>query len=105
MHKTVKEKPGSPWRLQDVGDVRAMGYLQRKGGGTNPRERSVLQSTKLTGVGDLKSVLTSDTEMQGLEFAQMVFSLALVQYFLTMLTSPTFWNNDVYYVLLNVESM
>ena len=46
---------------------------------------NVLQSTKLEGCGDLKSILTSDMEMQSLEFAQMVFSLALVQYFLTIL--------------------
>ena len=57
------------------------------GSGTSPRERSVLQSTKLKGIGDLKSALTSDVEMQSLEFAQLVFGLALVQYFLTMLLS------------------
>ena len=44
----------------------------------------MLQSTKLNGVGDLKSILTSDMEMQSLEFAQLVFSLALVQDFLTI---------------------
>ena len=44
----------------------------------SPRERSVLQSTKLKGVGDLKSILTSGMEMQGLEFAQLVSVLALV---------------------------
>jgi hypothetical protein len=38
----------------------------------------VLQSTKLKGVGELKSILTSDMEMKSLEFAQLVFSLALV---------------------------
>ena len=38
------------------------------GSGTNPRERSVLQSTKLKGVGDLKSVSTSDIKMQSLDF-------------------------------------
>ena len=56
----------------------------------------MLQSTKLKGVGDLKSTLTSDMEMQSLEFAQLVFGLALVQYFLTM----TFCN--VYPVMLEV---
>lgn len=58
--------------------------------GTSPRERSVLQSTELKGVGDLKSVLTSDMEMQSLEFSQLGFGLALVQYFLTMLPSLCF---------------
>ena len=33
------------------------------GSGTSPRERSVLRSMKLKGVGDLKSALTSDMEM------------------------------------------
>ena len=54
------------------------------GSQTSPRERSVLQSTKLKGVGDLKTALTSDMEMQSMEFAQLDFSLDLVQCFLTM---------------------
>ena len=44
---------------------------------TNPRERSVLQSTKLKGVGDLKSALTSDMEKQSLECVLLVLGLAL----------------------------
>lgn len=60
------------------------------GKGTSPRERSVLQSTKLKGVGDLKRVLTSDMELQSLELAQLVFCLALVQYFPTTLSSLCF---------------
>jgi hypothetical protein len=55
------------------------------GYGTSLRERRMLQSTKLKGVGDLK---TSDMEMQILECAQLVFSLALVQCFLTVLPPP-----------------
>jgi hypothetical protein len=54
-----------------------------------PRERSFLQSTKMKGVGDLKSALASDVEMQSLE---------IVQYFLTMM----FWNDGVYPVMLGV---
>jgi hypothetical protein len=45
----------------------------------------VLQSAKLKGLGDMKSTLTSDMEMQSLEFAQMIVGLALVQYFLAFL--------------------
>ena len=56
------------------------------GSGTNPRDSSMLQLTKLKGVGNLKSALTSDTETQNLEFALLVFGLASVQYFLTMLS-------------------
>ena len=60
---------------------------------TNPRERSVLQSTKLEGVGDLKSALTSDMEMLGVEFSLLVFSLALAQYFpLCSLFSHSEWD-------------
>ena len=50
----------------------------------------MLQSTKLKGIGDLKSVLTSDMELQSLEFAQLVFGLVLVQYFLTVFPSLHF---------------
>jgi hypothetical protein len=42
--------------------------------GTSPRERSVLQPAKIKGVRDLKSVLTSNMEMQRSEFAELVFS-------------------------------
>ena len=38
-------------------------------------ERSVLQSTKLKGVGDLKRTLISDMKIEILEFAQLVFVL------------------------------
>jgi hypothetical protein len=54
------------------------------GSGSSPRERNVWQSTKLKGVGDLKSALTSDTKRQNLEFALMVSDPALVQYFFTV---------------------
>ena len=40
-----------PWRLKDVKDARAMGYMLRKlltGSGTSPGESSLLQSTKMT---------------------------------------------------------
>jgi hypothetical protein len=58
-------------------------HLQKllTGSGTSPRERN-----KAKRVGDLK---TSDTERQSLEFAQMVFGLALVNYFFTMLSFRT----------------
>ena len=39
-----------PWRLKDVKDARAMGYMLRKlltGSGTSPGESSLLQSTKM----------------------------------------------------------
>lgn len=45
----------------------------------------MLQPTKLEAVRDVKIALILDTWIQNLEFALLVFSLALVQYFLTML--------------------
>ena len=67
------------------------------GHGTGQRERSVLQSTQLDGVGDRKSILTSDMEVRSSEFAQLVFSLALVQDFLNMIPSLHF--GKVTYIL------
>ena len=69
MFKAVKLKPGLPWRTQGVRDVRVMGYLPRRAANrewTRPRERSILKSAKLNGVGDLRSALTSGMEMQSL---------------------------------------
>ena len=45
----------------------------------------------------MKRILTSDMVMQRLEFSQLVLSLALVQYFLTMLPSIHF--GTVMYIL------
>lgn len=56
----------------------------------SPRERSVLQARKLKGCGDLKSILTSHTKMQSLQFSQHVFSLALFQHFFTYDLFPPF---------------
>ncbi|KAL6033305.1 hypothetical protein STEG23_014953, partial [Scotinomys teguina] len=65
--------------------------LKRAANGVEPaQERSVLQSTKLKEIGDLKSISTLDMEMQNLQFAQLAFGLALVQYFLTLPLSPYF---------------
>ena len=50
--QTLKEEAVTlklPWRLKDVKDARAMGYMLRKavtGSGTSPGESSLLQSTK-----------------------------------------------------------
>ena len=61
-----------------------MGYLPRRDAdsyGTSPRERSVLQSAELEGVGDLKSQIspwTSDTELQDLKFVLLVFSVGII---------------------------
>lgn len=60
------------------------------GSGARSREGSFLRSSNIKVIRDLKSILTTDTEMQRLEFAQLVFCPALAQSFLTM----TFWNDN-----------
>jgi hypothetical protein len=70
-----------PWRPQDVWDARAMRYLLRKAAKKEwkqPRRKKFVAINKdEKGVGDLKTTLTSDMEMQSLEFAQPVSCLAL----------------------------
>ena len=88
LNEGMKVKLGLTWRPQDVCSTRAVGNLLRRaitGSGTSPRKRSVLQSTKLKGIGHLKSALTSHIRMQTLELSQLLFCLDLAQYFLTML--------------------
>ena len=86
----------------DVRDARAMGYLPRKAPNMEWKQskRIVLQSTKLKGVV-LKRDLTSDMEMISLEFAQLVFGLALVQSFLTL----KFWNVNIYPMMLVIYDL
>lgn len=43
-----------------------------------------LKSTKLEEMGDLKTPLTSDIQMQELEFSLIEFALVFFQYLLTM---------------------
>jgi hypothetical protein len=90
-------------------DVRTLGYLPRK---TTNREWNHPNRTKhfaavclicqeqLTRMkaGDLKSSLMLEMELQSLYFDQLLFGLALVQYFLRM----TFWKGSVYPVMLEV---
>ena len=72
------------------------------GSGTSPSQRSVLQSTKLKGIGDLKSPLTSDIEMLSLEFAGFQCGFGLV--FPHGAPFPICWNGNVYPLLLYVGS-
>jgi hypothetical protein len=47
------------------------------GSGTSPGEKFVALNKDKKGVGDLKTALTSDMEIQSLEFAQLVSCFAL----------------------------
>jgi hypothetical protein len=49
----------------------------------------------------VKSALTTDMEIQSLEFIQMTFALALVQYCFTI----TFWSRNIYPVMLEVYAL
>ena len=68
-----------PWRHQDIQDARNVDYLLSKAANREWKQtkRIVLQSTKMKGVGDLKSTLTTDMMIQSLELAQLVSCLFL----------------------------
>lgn len=68
------------------GDARSMGYLLRIQPRCETNPRNKYEVKKLKTVGNLKSALPSDMKMQNL----LVFSLALVQYFLIMLPFLSF---------------
>ena len=61
----------------------------------------MLQSTKLKGVGDLKSFLTTVMEIK---FSLLASGLALVV-FPHYASFPMFWNGNIYPVPLYVGSM
>lgn len=84
----------------DVRDARMLGSLPRRAAnrsGSSTSERNKLHSTKLNQSRDLKSFLLSGMKMQCLEFAQLVFRLALFQYFLTM--TPSLHSGMLLYIL------
>lgn len=86
--KAVKMKPRLVRDLKTSReDARTMGCLPRElqtGTGTDTGERSVLQTAKLERQSHL-STLTLYRELRDLEFAQLVLSLALVQFFLAVM--------------------
>jgi hypothetical protein len=82
--QTLKQKAVAlklPWRPQDVQDSSAVSYLLRKTPNrewNQPRRKQfVIVNKDEKGVGNLKTALTSDMEMQSLEFAHLVSFLAL----------------------------
>lgn len=64
-------KLGLCGKFEDVGDNRTIGHSLMKAVSRvwNLRERSILQSKKLKRVDGLKSVLTSDMDIQGLKIS------------------------------------
>jgi hypothetical protein len=91
-------KPGLPLRSQEIRDARAAGHLLRKAANrewnqprgkkyvtVNKNERSWRSEEQTSNFP-----LTSDMEIWSLEFVQLVFGLALVQSFFTVLSSLCF---------------
>jgi hypothetical protein len=76
LYEIVKGRPRDSKRLDmpDLWDTCPGKLLP--GSATSPRERSLLQSTKLKGAGELKNTLISNMEMQSWEFASW-FSVLL----------------------------
>jgi hypothetical protein len=68
-----------PWRLKDVKDTRAMGYMLRKANRkwNRPRRKQFVAVNKDEMEWSSEDALTSAMEMQSLEFAQLVFCLSL----------------------------
>lgn len=64
---------------------------------------AVLQSTKLKGVGDLKSTLNLDKQIMCLEFAHPDFGLAVVQY--SLIIFLPIWNINVFSVPLYIGNV
>lgn len=56
-----------------------MGYLLRKAGTTQEKEICCSQQSWKQ-LRELKSMLTSDTEIESVEFAQLIFGLAFVRF-------------------------
>jgi hypothetical protein len=54
------------------------GKLLKRSGISPKEKKNVLQSTEMKTVEDIKIIVTSDREMQNLEFAQLALYLALV---------------------------
>ena len=76
LREVIKLKPELPWRPQGAGDARVMGYLLKEaanGEGDQPKRKKCVAVNKAERIGDLKSVLTSDMDVQSLEFAQLFF--------------------------------
>jgi hypothetical protein len=63
----------------------------------NPSKRRVLQSTKLKMLGIWRELWHQIRQCRVEEFAWLVFSISLVQYFpAILLSSPPFWSINIY---------
>lgn len=78
----MKVKPGLPWRPQNVGDDRAVGYFQGEIlTMESAHEKEVYCSQQRRKELEVwRALLTSDMEIQSLEFAQLLFGLVFLHY-------------------------
>ena len=70
--EAVKLQPGLPWKSQDVADARARGYLLRRAADmewNQPQRKKCVLVSKDKRSWRSEQRLTSDPEMQRLEFA------------------------------------
>jgi hypothetical protein len=95
-----------PWRPEDFQDTTAIGYLLRHAANREwilPRKISLLQSTKMKKeLTDLKTALTSDSEMQSLEFAYLVSCLdsgLQLSDWMDLRRDSELWTKCTYYVM------
>ena len=87
LHGTVKVKLELSWLPQDIRDTRAPGYLLRRAANCKlkqPKRKKCVVVNKAERSCRSEERLTPDMESQSLEYSQLVFSLALVRYFLTV---------------------
>lgn len=84
LFEAVKLKPRYSWRTQDVRDARIVRYLPR---GASNSKWNQLKRKKCAAVKKPEQIWRLKEHF---EFAQLVFVLAVIQYFLAMLLSLYF---------------
>lgn len=87
LHELVKLKPGLHWKSRDVRITKGMRYLPRRDAQRewdHPRERSMLQASKLKEKKASSKPFDIICEPKGFGFVLLCFNLALVKHFFTM---------------------
>ena len=74
--EAVKLKPGLPWRPQNVGDARAIGYLSRRAANrewNQPKRKKCVSVNKAERSWRSEEYFDIRHSIQSLEFVQLVF--------------------------------
>ena len=96
--KATKLKPEQPWRLQDVRDVRAIGYLLGRAANREQKQPRKKKYGIVKTEWNWKSEESFDIRHGDVEFGSCPagFGLIFIQYFLTMLAHlPMFLNGNI----------